>query len=209
MQLNGKKKQKFPTGWGVAKVQKVIDHYERQTDEERLAEIQDAAVAEAERRFAQAVKHFNGALGTNQSKLIWIKNPKKGREEVVQLFGHDQFGLLNWTGADDEGVFNEYYEVRFAAQLPTMDFPFRPVLCTISKRLKHAMELRRSQQTLLEVWTACMEGVNLQLGKRKNALVIVGVRTSIYAKSIDSETLIDSLIRLNQSIPDVAKSQAS
>jgi hypothetical protein len=37
-----KKKQKFPRGWNAAKVQKVIDHYDNLTDEERWAEIEAA-----------------------------------------------------------------------------------------------------------------------------------------------------------------------
>ncbi len=205
MKPNGKKNPKFPAGWDAARVQKVIDHYEHQSDEERLAEIQDAGLADSCRRFAEAMKQFNK---TNQSKLILCHAEKGSIEEVYQLFGQDKYGLLNWCGQDGEGVFNQYYEVKISAQRPTEGVPFRPVLCTISKKLKPAMELPRSHRTLIEVWTACGDGVNLELEKRKNGLVIVGVRTTVYAKSIDSETLIDSLIRLNQNSPEVAKSEA-
>ena len=31
-------KQRFPTGWDKSRVQRVLDHYERQSDEEAVAE---------------------------------------------------------------------------------------------------------------------------------------------------------------------------
>jgi hypothetical protein len=40
-----KRKQKLPAGWDENRVQEVIDHYENQTDEERLAEIEAARKA--------------------------------------------------------------------------------------------------------------------------------------------------------------------
>jgi|RhiMetdeSRZDD1v2_1073273.scaffolds.fasta_scaffold3117865_2 hypothetical protein len=39
------KKQKYPAGWDQKRVQEVIDHYENQTDEQRLAEIEAARQA--------------------------------------------------------------------------------------------------------------------------------------------------------------------
>lgn len=41
-----KKKQKYPAGWDEKRVREVIDHYENQTDEEHLAEIEAAQKAE-------------------------------------------------------------------------------------------------------------------------------------------------------------------
>ncbi|HMC11993.1 MAG TPA: hypothetical protein VKH44_11910 [Pirellulaceae bacterium] len=41
-----KKKQKFPRGWNEKKVQQVIAHYDKQTDEERAAEIEAAPEAD-------------------------------------------------------------------------------------------------------------------------------------------------------------------
>jgi predicted dinucleotide-binding enzyme len=38
-------KQRFPAGWDEKKVQRVIAHYDNQTDEERAAEIEAAAQA--------------------------------------------------------------------------------------------------------------------------------------------------------------------
>ena len=38
-------KQRFPAGWDEKKVQRVIAHYDNQTDEERAAEIESAAQA--------------------------------------------------------------------------------------------------------------------------------------------------------------------
>ena len=40
-----KKQQKLPKGWDEKRIQEVIDHYENQTDAERLAEIQAARKA--------------------------------------------------------------------------------------------------------------------------------------------------------------------
>lgn len=40
-----KKKQKYPPGWDQKRVQEVIDYYENQTDEQRLAEIEAARKA--------------------------------------------------------------------------------------------------------------------------------------------------------------------
>ena len=36
------KKQKYPPGWDQKRVQEVIDYYENQTDEQRLADIEAA-----------------------------------------------------------------------------------------------------------------------------------------------------------------------
>jgi hypothetical protein len=33
-----KKKQKYPPGWDLKRIRKVIDHYEKQTEEEAVAE---------------------------------------------------------------------------------------------------------------------------------------------------------------------------
>ena len=41
-------KQKFPQGWNEKKVRAVIEHYDRQTDEEGAAEIETAPVATGE-----------------------------------------------------------------------------------------------------------------------------------------------------------------
>ena len=41
-----KKKQNLPEGWTEERVRKVIAHYENQTDEERMAEIEAALAAE-------------------------------------------------------------------------------------------------------------------------------------------------------------------
>lgn len=40
------KKQKFPPGWDARRVQEVIAHYEKQTEEEEYAEIEAALKAE-------------------------------------------------------------------------------------------------------------------------------------------------------------------
>ena len=37
-----KKKQKFPRGWNEAKVRKVIEHYDNQSEDEEAAEIEAA-----------------------------------------------------------------------------------------------------------------------------------------------------------------------
>jgi hypothetical protein len=41
-----KKKQEFPPGWDEERVQRVIAHYENQTEEEQAAEIEAAIEAE-------------------------------------------------------------------------------------------------------------------------------------------------------------------
>ena len=40
-----KRKQQYPPGWDEKRVQEVIDYYENQTDEERLADIEAARKA--------------------------------------------------------------------------------------------------------------------------------------------------------------------
>ncbi|HTU92024.1 MAG TPA: hypothetical protein VMF69_18215 [Gemmataceae bacterium] len=40
------KKQKFPPGWDEERIRQVIAHYENQTEDERLAEIEAAREAE-------------------------------------------------------------------------------------------------------------------------------------------------------------------
>ena len=35
-------RQKYPHGWDVARIKKVLDYYENQTDEEAAAEIEEA-----------------------------------------------------------------------------------------------------------------------------------------------------------------------
>lgn len=47
---NGRKtnKQNFPKGWDEARVQKVLAHYENQTEEEAVAEDEAAYVAEGQ-----------------------------------------------------------------------------------------------------------------------------------------------------------------
>jgi len=37
-----KKKQKFPRGWNEARVRKVIEHYDKQSEEDEAAEIEAA-----------------------------------------------------------------------------------------------------------------------------------------------------------------------
>ena len=44
--MKKKIKQGHPRGWDAKRVQEVIDHYENQTDEEHLAEIEAAEKAE-------------------------------------------------------------------------------------------------------------------------------------------------------------------
>lgn len=48
-----KKQRKFPPGWEEARVQRVLDHYETQTDEEAIAE--DEASFEATTHTAMEV----------------------------------------------------------------------------------------------------------------------------------------------------------
>jgi hypothetical protein len=40
--------QRFPPGWDAERVQRVLDHYENQTDEEAVAEDEAAFAAEGE-----------------------------------------------------------------------------------------------------------------------------------------------------------------
>src|ERR1017187_137619 len=99
--MNHKQKQpqKYPAGWDDRRVRAVIAHYESQTEDERVAEIEDKAIADLWRRMEDAIKQFNK---TNRSKLL--RDPKP-----TEHFGDDRFCLLNWCGQDDEGPFNENY----------------------------------------------------------------------------------------------------
>jgi hypothetical protein len=42
MSATRKKKQKYPPGWDEARVRKLAEHYDNQTDDEAVAEIEDA-----------------------------------------------------------------------------------------------------------------------------------------------------------------------
>ena len=44
--MKKKEKQQYPPGWDEKRVREVIDHYENQSDEEHLAEIDAAQMAE-------------------------------------------------------------------------------------------------------------------------------------------------------------------
>ncbi len=204
MKPNDKMNRKFPAGWDEKRVQKVIAHYESMTDEERLADIENAAIADALRRIAGAIKKFNQ---THQSKLLLDPSPEEGSmEEIIEMFGHHKFCLLNWCGQDADGPFNEYYHVKITAQLPVEDHPFRPVLGVISKSLRPSGEFPSWKKKLLKVLRACEEGVKLEVKKKKDKIIITGVSTTIYARSVDAESLSDALIRLDRSIHSLRES---
>jgi hypothetical protein len=58
-----KRKSETPRGWDDKRVQEVIDHYENQTDEERLAKIEAARKAKNDNRRT----HGNDAKGNETS----------------------------------------------------------------------------------------------------------------------------------------------
>lgn len=178
---------RMPPGWDERRVRRVIDHYENQTPDERVAEIENAAIADGWLRIEEAIKEFNKI---NQSQLHKLKGQRK-------------LCLLNWRGDDDEGPFDLDYTICLAAQLPAMDQPFRPVLCTISKRLKPAASFPNSKKKLLEILTACVDGTRIDIKKKNRGIAFSGISTAIYPKALDARSLCDALIRLEHSFRNV------
>jgi hypothetical protein len=171
----------FPVGWDEKRVRAVIEHYDRQTEEERTAEIEKAAVADAWHKFADAIKDFNRS---NLSKI------RLQRER----------GLLTWRGSDEDGPFAQDYTVDIAVQLPALDQPIRPVLGVIFRKLKPAVPFPGSRKKQSDILAACADGVKLEVVKKKTGLAMAGVSTSVYPKHLDGACLCDALIRLEHSI---------
>ena len=68
-----KKRNKFPRGWNEARVQKVLKHYESQTEEEAVAEDEAAF-----RKREQAVMVVPKKLVSAITKLISTQSNRRG-----------------------------------------------------------------------------------------------------------------------------------
>jgi hypothetical protein len=181
MKNNHRSSGAFPAGWDEKRVRAVIEHYDRQTEEERTAEIEKAAVADAWHKFADAIKDFN-------------------RSNLSKMRLHRERGLLTWRGSNEDGPFAQDYTVGVAAQLPALDQPFRPVLGVIFRKLKPAVPFPGSRKKQAEILAACVDGVKLGVVKKKGGLALAGVNTTVYPKHLDGMCLCDALIRLEHSI---------
>ena len=69
-----KKKNHFPKGWDQARVQRVLDYYENQTDDEAVAEIEamfarpDETVIAVPRRMLPRVQSFVARLRASEKR---------------------------------------------------------------------------------------------------------------------------------------------
>jgi len=74
-----KKKTQFPKGWNEARVKRVLDHYENQTDEEATAE--DEAMFRSREETMMTVPH---ELVPRVRKLI-AEQLRKGRDKPQKV----------------------------------------------------------------------------------------------------------------------------
>ena len=66
--MRKKVKQKYPPGWDEERVRRVAEHYDNQTDEEAVAEIEAALADENQTMFAEFAKECLEKIAKGKAK---------------------------------------------------------------------------------------------------------------------------------------------
>ena len=84
MNKTSKKKQKYPAGWDEARVRKLAEYYDNQTDEEAVAEI-EAAISQLPLQQAEALSEWLEQWLEDQRKLSpeFVASIERGKADIA------------------------------------------------------------------------------------------------------------------------------